>query len=434
MERKKILFIIPYIPYPIDSGGSQAFFNMVEHIRHEMDASLLLYPKTADDAANVEELRRRWTDVCFYIYTPQKMDKTQVRHPLYYKWLGKAKASIIRKMRRQLIAGEASEEEDYARKHSTLFTSMNADLEEGYCEYVRKIALLGFDIIQVEFYELISLAYWLPEDVDTVFVHHEIRYVRNEREISLFKKIADHDRVLARQAKGFELAALSCYKYVIALTEVDRCILSSFLHREDNIFVSPAVVHTWDAEGRKAMPSQNRLTFLGSCGHYPNLDGVAWFCNEIAPRLRAQGFAFTFQVVGTWKGKQVELLQNLCPEMELTGYIEDLHGFLNGSIMLVPIRIGSGMRMKILDAIASKAPFITTTKGVEGIDLRSDEDYLKADTADEFAAAIVRLAGDKDLQVQLADSAADRLQRLYDPQKMLEQRINIYKEILSGKA
>ena len=62
-------------------------------------------------------------------------------------------------------------------------------------------------------------------------------------------------------------------------------------------------------------------------------------------------------------------LQAVCPEMELVGYVEDLREYLNGSIVLVPIRIGSGMRMKILDAVSSMASFVTTTKGVEGIDL-----------------------------------------------------------------
>lgn len=52
-------------------------------------------------------------------------------------------------------------------------------------------------------------------------------------------------------------------------------------------------------------------------------------------------------------------------EMELVGYVEDLREYLNGSIVLVPIRIGSGMRMKILDAVSSMASFVTTTKGVE---------------------------------------------------------------------
>lgn len=430
---KKILFIIPYVPYPLDSGGNQAFFNMVDHVRHVMDVSLLLYPKHAADVANLKQLQALWPDVHFHIYEPQPLDKSQVRHPLYYKWLGKAKASVTRKMRRQLVNRDPEAQTDQARLHSTLYLSMNADLQEEYCMYVSRVAASGFDIIQVEFYELISLGYWLPKDVATVFVHHEIRYVRNEREITLFRHCTERDRIICRQAKGFELGALNAYRYVIALTEVDRAILASFLRREDNLFVSPAVVRVDEQANLSPRPTQRRLTFVGSEYHYPNLDGVEWFCREVAPRLRARGFAFSFQLVGTWKSEQVKGLQQQCPEMELTGYIDDLHAFLNGSIMLVPIRIGSGMRMKILDAIASKAPFVTTAKGVEGIDLHPGEDFLLADTADDFADAIVRLAADADLQVRLATQAAEHLHTLYDHRQMLQRRIDIYDTITQGK-
>ena len=113
--------------------------------------------------------------------------------------------------------------------------------------------------------------------------------------------------------------------------------------------------------------------------------------------------------------------------------MEDLHSFLNGSIVLVPIRIGSGMRMKILDAVSSKAPFVTTTKGVEGIDFRHEEECLKADSVYEFASAVIRLAGDKDLQVKLASQALGKLQKLYNPQEMLDRRLAIYDQILEMK-
>lgn len=65
---------------------------------------------------------------------------------------------------------------------------------------------------------------------------------------------------------------------------------------------------------------------------------------------------------------------------------------------MVPIRIGSGMRMKILDAINSKSPLITTTKGVEGLNFINEEECLIADTPDAFANAIIRLLNDTNLQ------------------------------------
>lgn len=69
--RKKILFIIPYIPYPLDSGGNQAFFNMVEYLRHKMAVSVLLYPETGRRMQDVESLKKIWDNVDFFIYTPK---------------------------------------------------------------------------------------------------------------------------------------------------------------------------------------------------------------------------------------------------------------------------------------------------------------------------------------------------------------------------
>lgn len=421
---KKILFIIPCIPYPLTTGGNQAFFHMVDYLRHKMSVSILLYPK-GKEKEDEEKLRGMWDNVDFFIFT-EEMNEPETRHPSYYRWLKKIALSATRKMRRQLLAHG----KDVVRKDMTLASSIFEPLPSKYAEYISAVSRRGFDIIQVEFYPLISLGYLLPEDVQTIFVHHELRYVRNENEMAFLDKVTDEERMLYRIGKDFERSALHTYKHVIALTEVDRQMLIDFIGSGDKIHVSPAVVQVADACDKQAVPTTSRLTFVGSEGHYPNLDAVVWFCREVAPCLRNQGFHFTFQVVGPWKSPCVKELQASCPEMELVGYVEDLHSFLNGSIVLVPIRIGSGMRMKILDAISSKAPFVTTTKGVEGIDFRHEEECLIADGASGFASAIIRLAGDEKLQVKLAGQAISRLQKLYDPQEMLERRLDIYSKIL----
>lgn len=423
---KKILFIVPYMPYPLTSGGNQAFFNMVDYLRGKMLVSILLYPKKREKE-DVKKLKEIWDNVDFFIFTEQ-MNEPQTRHPYYYKWLKKIASSAVRKMRRQLLTHG-----NVGRKDVTLASSFFEPLPSKYAEYISTVSRSGFDVIQVEFYPLISLGYLLPEDVQTIFVHHELRYIRNENEMEVLDRVTDEERMLYRIGKDFEHSALQAYKHVIALTEVDRQMLIDFMGSGDNIHVSPAVVQIADACDKQVIPTASRLTFVGSEEHYPNLDAVVWFCREIAPCLRNQGFQFTFQVVGLWKSPCMRELQAFCPEMELVGYVEDLHGFLNGSIVLVPIRIGSGMRMKILDAVSSKAPFVTTVKGVEGIDFRHEEECLIADSVSDFASAIIRLAGDEKLQIKLADRAIDRLHKLYDPQKMLERRLAIYSQILETK-
>lgn len=421
---KKILFIIPCVPYPLTTGGNQAFFHMVDYLRNKMSVSLLLHIKEKE-RKNVEQLQLLWDNVDFFIFT-EHMAEPETRHPSYYRWLNKMVASAARKMRRQLLTYNA----DAIRKDMTLPNSIFKPFPTKYAEYVSAVSRRGFDIIQVEFYPLISLGYVLPDDVQTIFVHHELRYVRNENEMTCLDKVTDEQRMMYRIGKDFERSALLTYKHVIALTEVDRQILVDFMGRREGIHVSPAVVQVADTCDKQVVPTAAcRLTFVGSESHYPNLDAVVWFCQEIAPCLRRLNFHFTFQVVGPWRGSYVKNLKDSCPELELVGYIEDLHSFLNGSIVVVPIRIGSGMRMKILDAVSSKAPFVTTTKGVEGLDFRDGEECLIADTAEDFAEQIIRLIDDLKLQEKLVNQAEHRLRQLYNPQEMLDRRLAIYNNI-----
>ena len=184
----KILFIIPYVPYPLNSGGNQAFFNMVEYIKEKMSVSILLYPKTGQDLINIEELKKVWTNVHFFVF---KLDDPQFRNSLYVSVLQKIKASATRKIRRHLI----KQENDPIREKSLLSQSYYPELPSQYLDYVAKISRSGFDIIQVEFFELISLGYILPPDTESVFVHHEIRYIRNENEMALFNNLTEREKM-----------------------------------------------------------------------------------------------------------------------------------------------------------------------------------------------------------------------------------------------
>lgn len=429
---QKILFIIPYIPYPLDSGGNQAFFNMVDYLRTQMNVSVLLYPRNGTQRRHTEQLKALWPDVTFYLFTSQDSEEAlpAVRHPFYYKWLQKTKASVERKMRRQLIRPkENAADWDLVRAKSTLPTSVFEPFPAGYAAYVNEVCQKGFDIIQVEFYDLIALGYLLPQDTETIFVHHELRYIHNRNEMDLFKQVKAEDRMLYEIAKAYETDALRQYRHIIALTEVDRKLLAELLGRTDRIYASPAVVRlAGEDAAHPFIPATTcRLTFVGSENHSPNMDAVDWFCREIAPALRRKGVQFTFQLIGRWVTPYVtEQLRKICPELQLQGYVEDLGARLQGSIALVPIRVGSGMRMKILDAVSSGVPVITTTKGVEGLDFRSGSECLIADDTDGFAQAILRLSKDTALQEKLVNEARLRLRELYDPQEMLRRRKALY--------
>ena len=110
---------------------------------------------------------------------------------------------------------------------------------------------------------------------------------------------------------------------------------------------------------------------------------MQWFISEIIPILHKKGFRFTLDIIGSWNSYDLKAAEAF-EEIRMTGFIPDLAAHISGSIALIPIRIGSGMRMKALDAVAAQVPIITTTKGIEGIDLRNEEECLIADSPEAF--------------------------------------------------
>lgn len=410
---KKILFIIPYIPYPLDSGGDQAFFNMVEYIRKHMSVSILLSYRSQRDKDNIAALQKTWNNVEFFIF-----NEKETHYPsTYLRILHKIKASATRKIRREIrvIRG----------KESTLYDSYKQPLSQSYLEYVAQVSRKGFDFIQVEFFELIALGYILPKDVETIFVHHEIRYIRNSNEMALFPHRTEYEEMLFLLGKEFERGALRQFKHIIALTDTDRDILKQFTG-SDNVYSSPAVI-PMNREGNIHFhpATTHRLTFLGSGVHYPNNDAIQWFVTEIAPILHKKHFQYSLDIIGSWGEKESKIFQGI-KEINKIGYVDELHPFINNSVAIVPIRIGSGMRIKILDSIISQVPIITTTKGVEGIDLTHGKECLIANSPEEFADAIIRLCQNTGLQQQLVQQANLKMDELYQPEKMLEKRMSIY--------
>ena len=147
---KKILFIIPCVPYPLNSGGNQAFFQMVDYIRHKMSVSVLFYAWTIDEEKRVEKLEDLWEDVDFYTFvkeTKEEPDSPLVRNPFYYKWLKKLKMSIERKMRRQLLLAvaigiEGQERFEEKEDEGRVLTVNPADVIHNPAEIIDKLVAL----------------------------------------------------------------------------------------------------------------------------------------------------------------------------------------------------------------------------------------------------------------------------------------------------
>ena len=438
----KLLYISAWIPYPLTSGGSQAFFMMADNVRKRHDLSVLLYVHFEEEKQHIEELKKLWPDVTFYIFDDETEHEFLMNHPELSPYCGMSRKDrmqcksynyLLHSMQRKIARKRRkcdAKHDDFVRSNSTLFME-NVDLAPSFCSYVNDIASQGFDIVQIEFYEYLPLVYALPEHCKKVFVHHELRFIRNEIEVRMFKTMLPIDIMLMEKKKAEELAALSAYDAVVTLTDIDRDILKDYLP-ENKLFTSPAITQTVALEPMPFKPV-NGVAFVGNGVHFPNVDGMIWFCSEILPIIRAKGINIpTIYVTGNWDTKSKRRLKKLCPEITFTGFIDDLQSFLNGKLSVVPIRIGSGMRMKLIDTACAGAPIVTTSKGCEGLPFVNGKNCLIADSAEDFAEAVARMLADETLQQTLAVNAQSSQSNMLNENELLEKRIAVYEHLIGA--
>lgn len=416
----KILLISPFIPYPLNSGGNQAVFSMIDSLRKKHSVSMLLRARHANK--DVKALRKLWPDVRFFIYSGQSGKRRffSLKHRILSYFSG----SFARKYNRFFFRHWPKRPDmESMLRIRTLINLRPVELDYGYCEFVQKVSGQGFDLVQTEFNGLIDLCYYLPDNVTKVFVHHELGFIRRENELSLLGTPTFEDWARYRQEKDMEISALRRYDHIITLTDKDKEILSEYIP-EDKIYVSPAVVKQEKSVAFKECGRE--FVFVGGADHFPNYDGVNWLCECVLPLLRETMPDFKVYVVGSWNKRAKRAICRKNREVEFTGFVKDIHEFLNGRIAIVPIRIGSGMRMKILDAVWSMAPFITTGKGVEGQNFIDGIDCIIADTPQKFAEAMATLPYNVELQKVLSANALCKIEKSYNPENMLKIRSDFY--------
>ncbi len=437
----KLLYITPYIPWPLNCGGNQAFYMMADFIRNQHELSILVRVNNQGDRNAVEELKKKWDNVVFYVY-----DKKDNNHEEYddlpenvtffdkllFKSYDAICRSINRKKRRKWFkySQKDLENSDFVRGFSVLFDN-DLTLDLSFCNYITNVSRKGFDVIQVEFYEFLPLIYLLPTDVKTIFVHHEIRFVRLENEMANFKKFLPTDTILFERKKAQELAALSLYDTVVTLTEVDRKILRKFIP-EEKVFVSPAITNSLS---QHYMPWKrgNDLVFVGGNNHFPNYDALVWYIREVLPLLRKAQVVPQLFVVGNWRGSMVDKIKKNVPEVRFVGFVDDLKSFLNGKISIVPLRIGSGMRMKILDSIFAGSPIVTTSKGCEGLPMSDGEHCFITDTAEGFANSILKVVADEEIQRTFSEKSQKIDVGMLNVKKLLNRRAMVYERLFVSK-
>jgi glycosyltransferase involved in cell wall biosynthesis len=182
--------------------------------------------------------------------------------------------------------------------------------------------------------------------------------------------------------------------------------------RPDNVIVIPNGIAVPGKPGG-ATRTTRRLVYSGAPTYAPNLEAVSFFAGDILPRVREHVPDAWLAVTGATGGVALGDLTRT-PGIVFTGWLADIQSYVATSrVCVVPLLHGGGTRLKILEAMALGTPVVATRKGAEGLDLTDGEDILIANTAEEFAAATVRLMCDEDFHARIAGRAWETVAARY---------------------
>jgi polysaccharide biosynthesis protein PslH len=200
--------------------------------------------------------------------------------------------------------------------------------------------------------------------------------------------------------------------------EVDRVVLCSDEDvRRSGLSNAVCIPNTYarpeQSVGHIEVGELPTILLQGSLNYAPNMDAVEWLVEEIAPKLWARVPGAEIRLVGR-PTSGVEL-KHRPPAISVVGRVPDMEPELaRADIVVVPLRIGSGTRLKILEAFAHRIPVVATTVGADGLDVRDGVHLLIADDAESFAGACQRLLEDLELRKRLVDAAEELYLQRYE--------------------
>jgi glycosyltransferase involved in cell wall biosynthesis len=235
------------------------------------------------------------------------------------------------------------------------------------------------------------------------------------------------------------------FDHILTVTDEDRVALTLILSQSEAAAFQakttsiPICIDPGDRPLLPAVGDTPQILHLGTMFWPPNVEGVLWFTQEVMPLVWQRVPAARLVIGGKDPTPEIRALAAkdgaAGPSVEVTGYVEDPEPLLQRSqVFIVPVRAGGGMRVKILDGWLAGVPVVSTTVGAEGIDIRTGENILLADSAVDFAAAVIDLLEDRSLRERLRDNGRRWVEARYDWRKRYPEVEAIYLRLMGGRS
>lgn len=378
-----ILFLAPRVPWPLDTGGKIRTYHMLKGLARFHHVTVLAFWDTEVERQGAGALADLGAEIEI---VPRS---TELRARVLDAALGAA-TSMPYTMRK------------YER------AAMRARIRE--VQLRQRIDLVHCDHLHMAQYgPLLEAPFAIDEhNIESLILR---RYAEDAREKLPVRAAYLQQFILLRRYEGaMAEKAWAC----LVCSEEDRRELSD-ISRQRHLRVAPNGVDLdFFGDPNVRLVAEGHLCFTGSMDWQPNEDAACWFHAEILPEIRYVFPRLPFYVVGRNPSARVQALGEADPATMVTGTVIDVRPYLRGALALVvPMRVGGGTRLKILEAFAARCPVISTRVGAEGIQAEPERHFLVAESAKEFAVQVRRLATEKALRQQLTEAASELVHARY---------------------
>ena len=215
-----------------------------------------------------------------------------------------------------------------------------------------------------------------------------------------------------KRVRRYEVDIMKAFDCGTVVARFDRDYL---LAQDDtlNLSIVPMGVDLGYFQPNPITESAPMLLFTGTMNYFPNADAALYFCDEVLPRIRERHPKASFYIVGNHPSEPVKRLEAQ-EGVTVTGYIPDVRPYFEkASVYVAPLRAGSGIQTKNLEAMAMGVPVVTTSVGAMGLEADIGKELLVADTPADFAEQVIHLLDNKCLRKTLAQTARTRVENNY---------------------
>jgi len=398
-RRPRVLLVQPYPVLPPYHGGGVRNSNLIRRLADSFDMYVFVYSSIGDDPSQRQDLARYCRRLYVHRRDPVPPSETWDLMPRGAQFL-----------RFQQVA-----------------------------ERLRDIVELEqIDIVQLEYAEM---GQYVPNlgSARVILTEHDLSFVssRRRRKIGFHERFGTDrdlwaDRVSWLKLFRFELRACDAVDQVHLMSEADAEILAPLMKDGwRRLRVLPNGVDTQRFHPGESAVRQPKVLFLGSFGHTPNLDGVEYLLDDIWPLVRLRLREASLTLVGAHPPDWIRRRDGR-DGIRVVGTVQDtVTEFQSHRVLAAPIRVGSGTRLKILEAFASGLPVVSTTIGIEGIACEDSRHCLVADEPGRYAKRLCEALTNDELCDSLAGEGRRLAVDLYDWDRTAERVAECYRELLT---